>query len=142
MSRSSGVGPYFLVVATTGVIQNCATTLREEIGCRGFLVPELAKRFSFTATSVLSGAIWVLWHVPIILFARLQRGNRLVWFSRGLGKHDRPLLRSDPFLRSDIAASEIRELLDRGHSARLQQPLHLESRKRRPTDLTRVYSQL
>ena len=59
----AGIGLYFLVVASIGVIQNCATTLGEEIGWRGFLVPELAKRFSFTGTAVLSGAIWALWHV-------------------------------------------------------------------------------
>jgi len=55
LSRLFGIGLYFLVVATIGVIKNCATTLGEEIGWRGFLVPELAKRFSFTATAVLSG---------------------------------------------------------------------------------------
>ena len=75
MSRLFGVGLYFLDVATIGVIQNCATTLGEEIGWRGFLVPELAKRFSFTATSLLSGIIWALWHVPIILFAGYNAGT-------------------------------------------------------------------
>jgi hypothetical protein len=42
------------MVATAGVIQDCATTLGEEIGWRGFSLPELAKRFSFTATAVFS----------------------------------------------------------------------------------------
>src|ERR1700689_1899705 len=75
LSRPFGIGLYFLVVATTGVIQNCATTLGEEIGWRGFLVPELAKRFSFTSTAVLSGVIWALWHVPIIVFAGYNVGT-------------------------------------------------------------------
>ena len=84
LSRWLGLGPlsgpvatglYFLVVATTGVIQNCATTLGEEVGWRGFLVPELAKRFSFTATAVLSGVIWALWHVPIMVFAGYNMGT-------------------------------------------------------------------
>jgi membrane protease YdiL (CAAX protease family) len=75
LSRPFGIGLYFLVVATIGVIQNCATTLGEEIGWRGFLVPELAKRFSFTATAVLSGVIWALWHVPIIIFAGYNVGT-------------------------------------------------------------------
>ena len=70
-----GIGLYFLVVGTIGVIQNCATTLGEEIGWRGFLVPELAKGFSFTATAILSGGIWALWHVPIILFAGYNAGT-------------------------------------------------------------------
>ncbi len=75
LSRLSGIGLYFLLVATVGVIKNCATTLGEEIGWRGFLVPELAKRFSFTATAILSGAIWASWHVPIIVFAGYNAGT-------------------------------------------------------------------
>lgn len=75
MSRPLGIGLFFLVVATLGVIKNCATTLGEEIGWRGFLAPELAKRFSFTATSFLSGVIWALWHVPIIVFAGYNAGT-------------------------------------------------------------------
>ena len=75
LSRPFGTGLYFLVVATIGVIQNCATTLGEEIGWRGFLVPELAKRFSFTATAVLSGAIWAVWHAPIIVFGGYNVGT-------------------------------------------------------------------
>ncbi len=75
LSRPVGVALYFLDVATVGVIQNCATTLGEEIGWRGFLVPELAKRFSFTATAVLSGVIWAVWHVPIIVFGNYNVGT-------------------------------------------------------------------
>jgi len=38
-------------------------------------VPELAKRFSFTVTAVLSGVIRALWHVPIIVFAGYNVGT-------------------------------------------------------------------
>src|SRR5262249_10591545 len=55
--------------ATTGVVADCATTMGEEIGWRGFLVPELAKRYSFAGTAVISGVVWALWHFPILLFA-------------------------------------------------------------------------
>jgi uncharacterized protein len=75
LPRPLGIGLYFVDVATIGVIQNCATTLGEEIGWRGFLVPQLAKHFSFTATAVLSGLIWALWHVPIIVFAGYNMGT-------------------------------------------------------------------
>lgn len=74
MSRPVGIAAFFLFVAF-GVIQNCATTLGEEIGWRGFLVPELAKRYSFTATSIISGVIWALWHVPIIVFGGYNEGT-------------------------------------------------------------------
>ena len=75
ISRAFGIALHFLVVATVGVIENCATTLGEEIGWRGFLVLELARRYSFTATAVLSGAIWAAWHVPIIVFAGYNAGT-------------------------------------------------------------------
>jgi len=75
LSRFAGIAFYFADVATIGVIENCATTLGEEIGWRGFLVPELAKRLSFTGTAVLSGVIWALWHVPIIVFAGFNVGT-------------------------------------------------------------------
>jgi membrane protease YdiL (CAAX protease family) len=75
MSRPLGIALYFVAMGTIGVIENCATTLGEEIGWRGFLVPELAKRHSFTATAVLSGVIWALWHVPIIVFAGYNMGT-------------------------------------------------------------------
>lgn len=75
LSAPVGIGLYFLNVGTIGVIRNCATTLGEEIGWRGFLVPELARRFSYTSTALLSGAIWALWHVPIIVFAGYNAGT-------------------------------------------------------------------
>ena len=75
LSAPAGTGLYFLVVATTGVIQNCATPLGEEIGWRGFLVSELARRFSLTSTAVLSGVIRTLWHVPIIVFGGYNVGT-------------------------------------------------------------------
>jgi uncharacterized protein len=59
----------FFFTATTGVITDCATTMGEEIGWRGFLVPELAKRHSFARTAIISGLIWAVWHFPILLFA-------------------------------------------------------------------------
>jgi uncharacterized protein len=43
--------------------------LGEEIGWRGLLVPQLAKLTSFTNVALISGAIWAVWHYPMILFA-------------------------------------------------------------------------
>ena len=48
---------YFLFTATITVIRDCATVLEKEIGWRGFLVPELAKRNNFAATAIISGFI-------------------------------------------------------------------------------------
>ena len=54
--------------------------LGEETGWRGFLVPALATRLSFTQTSLATGIIWALWHVPLLLFAGYQ-GNTPRWYS-------------------------------------------------------------
>ncbi len=69
-----------MCVASGGVIQNASMTLGEEIGWRGFLVPELAKRMSYTKTSLLSGLIWAAWHAPLLLFADYNVGTNR-WYS-------------------------------------------------------------
>lgn len=43
------------------------SSLGEEIGWRGFLVPELYKHFGYTKTSFISGAIWVTYHIPFLI---------------------------------------------------------------------------
>ncbi len=55
-------------------------SLGEEIGWRGLLVPQLAKLTSFTNVAVITGAIWALWHVPILLFAGYNSGAP-VWYA-------------------------------------------------------------
>jgi membrane protease YdiL (CAAX protease family) len=88
-SDAFGLGPirpwmsivlYFLFTATITVIRDSATVLGEEIGWRGFLVPELAKRNSFAATAIISGFIWALWHYPIFLLANGYSGGTPVWY--------------------------------------------------------------
>jgi membrane protease YdiL (CAAX protease family) len=54
--------------------------LGEEIGWRGFLVPALATRLSFTQTSLATGIVWALWHVPLLLFAG-YKGHTPRWYS-------------------------------------------------------------
>jgi uncharacterized protein len=64
-----------LLVATYGVIRSVCSALGEEIGWRGFLVPELSKTTSFTATSLLSGIIWSVWHYPVLIFSDYNAGT-------------------------------------------------------------------
>jgi len=52
----------------------------EELGWRGFLVPTLARTMSFTRVSVISGAIWAAWHVPLIVLANYNNGAP-AWYS-------------------------------------------------------------
>ncbi len=78
----SGIGvlAYVAIAATIGLIPEAFAALGEEIGWRGFLVPELAKVTSFGWVGLLSGAIWALWHVPLIVAADYHGANP-VWYS-------------------------------------------------------------
>jgi membrane protease YdiL (CAAX protease family) len=67
-------------VSTVGVLTTGWATLGEELGWRGLLVPELAKRYSFTATSLISGVIWAAWHVPVLLCADYNNAGAPLWF--------------------------------------------------------------
>ncbi len=89
-ARSFGFGPIpdgaavALLVAlqgSAGMIYSVATAAGEELGWRGFLVPELARKLSFTPVAVLSGLVWATWHYPV--FALLfPPGNGVpMWFS-------------------------------------------------------------
>jgi membrane protease YdiL (CAAX protease family) len=59
--------------------------LGEELGWRGFLLPELLKRRSPLAASLFLGLIWALWHLPVDLSGGfLLRGPaailvRIIW---------------------------------------------------------------
>jgi uncharacterized protein len=86
--KDFGLGPmpawlalplYGAFTATIGVITGSATVLGEEIGWRGFLVPELAKRHGFTATAAISGLIWAIWHYPLLLLGDYHPATP-VWF--------------------------------------------------------------
>ena len=67
----------FLVV---GSLQSLLSATGEELGWRGFLVPTLARTMSFRQTSIVSGAIWAAWHVPLIIFADYNGGTPS-WYS-------------------------------------------------------------
>jgi membrane protease YdiL (CAAX protease family) len=71
---------YILLLATVGVLASCASALGEELGWRGFLVPELAKLLPFRGVALVSGVVWALWHYPIILLANYHGANPR-WYS-------------------------------------------------------------
>lgn len=57
---------HFIVTASVSFILLLPSVLGEEIGWRGFLVPELSKFMSFTGVALVSGFIWSAWHWPLI----------------------------------------------------------------------------
>lgn len=71
---------YVLLIGSFGMVGSLSHALGEEIGWRGFLVPELAKNFSFTATALISGIIWSLWHYPVLILADYNAGTA-TWYA-------------------------------------------------------------
>ena len=60
---------------TYGLIRSVSSALGEEIGWRGFLVPEPSKTTSFTLTSLISGVVWSLWRYPTLIYGGYNAGT-------------------------------------------------------------------
>ncbi len=65
--------------ASLGVVRSMASTLGEEIGWRGFLLPRLVQRMGFTRGCFLSGCIWAAWHYPALLLADYNSGTPRIY---------------------------------------------------------------
>ncbi len=70
---------YVALSATIGVLISTSRALGEEIGWRGFLVPELAKVMPFGGVGLLSGIMWAAWHYPVLIFGDYNAGTP-AWF--------------------------------------------------------------
>jgi membrane protease YdiL (CAAX protease family) len=67
---------FFLANALTlGVLQAALLALGEEIGWRGLLVPQMARITTFNRMALITGLIWGLWHVPLLLFGDYNAGT-------------------------------------------------------------------
>jgi uncharacterized protein len=71
---------FVVLTATLGLVAKTSRALGEEIGWRGFLVPELNKVVGFTGVSVISGLMWAAYHVPVLLFGDYNKGAP-AWYS-------------------------------------------------------------
>lgn len=71
---------YFLYCGTIAMIGGCLSGLGEEIGWRGFLVPELFRKWGFARATAISGGIWAVWHYPAVLFTDYS-GAGPTWYS-------------------------------------------------------------
>jgi CAAX protease family protein len=66
---------YIVVGGSFGLARGLASALGEEIGWRGFLVPELSKNVGFTATALISGVVWSCWHYPLLIWGDYNNGT-------------------------------------------------------------------
>jgi len=73
-------GLSFLIMSSVWMLIGCIYALGEEIGWRGFLVPELSRVTSYFNTSLIIGLVWAVWHIPGILFMGYNNGAAS-WYS-------------------------------------------------------------
>ena len=71
---------FVLLTASVGLIPKLSRALGEEIGWRGFLVPELSKVAHFPMVGLVSGLMWAVYHYPVLLFADYNAGGP-AWYS-------------------------------------------------------------
>jgi uncharacterized protein len=69
-----------MVAGTFAMPGAVAHGLGEEIGWRGFLVPQLSKVMGFGGMVIVTGVIWTAYHIPILVFADYNSGTPW-WFS-------------------------------------------------------------
>lgn len=67
LTASSLLTVQVLTIIVIGPIVNIIPTLGEEIGWRGYLLPKLRMFLSDRVALIVSGAIWGIWHLPIIV---------------------------------------------------------------------------
>jgi membrane protease YdiL (CAAX protease family) len=64
------VAVYMLLMGTIVFVRSgLLGSFGEELGWRGFLFPELHRMTSFTTASLISGVVWALFHLPVMLFS-------------------------------------------------------------------------
>ncbi|WP_433733480.1 lysostaphin resistance A-like protein [Nocardia sp. CA-129566] len=52
---------------TVNILGTVVFALGEEIGWRGWLLPQLAHRFGLASGLLITGVVWALWHAPLTL---------------------------------------------------------------------------
>jgi membrane protease YdiL (CAAX protease family) len=57
---------------------NALFAVGEEAGWRGFMTPELTRRFGRTGGLLIGGVVWGVWHWPLIIFAGYEYGTGYV----------------------------------------------------------------
>jgi membrane protease YdiL (CAAX protease family) len=71
---------FVMLTATVGMVAKLGRALGEEIGWRGFLVPELSNVVGFPGVGLISGLMWAGYHYPVLLFADYNAGAP-AWYS-------------------------------------------------------------
>lgn len=70
----------FFFITVVNLIPAMILSLGEELGWRGFLVPELSKSVGWKKAGWISGIIWGIWHLPGIISGQYAANGTPVWF--------------------------------------------------------------
>ena len=70
----------FFYITIINLLPAMVLSIGEELGWRGFLVPELIDWVGFRKASLLSGIIWGFWHLPGILTGNYGTSGTPLWF--------------------------------------------------------------
>src|SRR5690606_24322805 len=65
-SEATRIVMFIVVNAAVGTITGLLAAMGEELGWRGFLVPELYRSMGFVGVAIVSGVIWAAWHYAIV----------------------------------------------------------------------------
>ncbi len=82
--EGSGVPPAWISVLF-GIVPSIALALGEELGWRGYLLPQLRRSSSFWVANAVVAMVWMVYHLPIILWGVYAPTDRslsvaLTWF--------------------------------------------------------------
>jgi membrane protease YdiL (CAAX protease family) len=78
--RLSAVGPTSILLSMATLIAiSIPLTLGEELGWRGFMMPEIIRTKPWGSTVAFSALIWVAWHVPSVIWGGYNAGTPL-WY--------------------------------------------------------------
>jgi uncharacterized protein len=67
------------LLLTFGVFSRFPNTLGEELGWRGFLLPQLSRQYGFTTGCFVTGVVWALWHYPLLFAFGYFSRNHAFW---------------------------------------------------------------
>ena len=76
--RTDSAMAAFITWAVT-VVSSIFAAAGEEIGWRGFLLPQMTKMWNFKKAVIASGLIWAVWHMPIMIFGLYNSGTP-IWY--------------------------------------------------------------
>jgi uncharacterized protein len=68
-----------LITWAVTVISSIIAAAGEEIGWRGFLLPQMTKMWNFKKAVIVSGLIWAVWHMPIMISGLYNSGTP-IWY--------------------------------------------------------------